>query len=46
MIDASYSSEQEDTVVTFRKTPKRRSDVLSSSDEEELNLSAVCNQPQ
>ena len=40
-IDASYSSEQEDTVVTFRKTPKRKSDVLSSSDEEELNLSAV-----
>ena len=41
MIDASYSSEQEDTVVTFRKTPKRKSNVLSSSDEEELNLSAV-----
>ena len=41
MIDARYSSEQEDTVVTFRKTPKRKSDVLSSSDEEELNLSAV-----
>ena len=41
MIDASYSSEQEDTVVTFRKTPKKKSNVLSSSDEEELNLSAV-----
>ena len=41
MIDASFSSEQEDTVVTVRKTPKRKSNVLSSSDEEELNLSAV-----
>ena len=41
MIDSNSSSEQEDTVVSFRKTPKRKSDVLSSSDEEELNLSAV-----
>ena len=41
MIDSNSSSEQEDTVFTFRKTPKRKSDVLSSSDEEELNLSAV-----
>ena len=41
MIDSNHSSEQEDTVVTFRKTPKRKSDVLISSDEEELNLSAV-----
>ena len=41
MIDSNSSSEQEDTVVKFGKTPKRKSDVLSSLEKEELNLSAV-----